>query len=131
MNKIITISREFGSGGREIGRRLAEAMKAAYYDQEIVAALIERTKKAEEYVRYMERERPLPLLPITTARTFGLSTNYAVTENLNFYMQESKIIQEAAEKSNSIPIRPGGKRNTMISVLTHHAMLKSGKSFLL
>ena len=39
MNKIITISREFGSGGREIGRRLAEAMKIAYYDQEIVAAL--------------------------------------------------------------------------------------------
>lgn len=45
MNKIITISREFGSGGREIGRRLAEAMKIAYYDQEIVAALIKRTKR--------------------------------------------------------------------------------------
>ena len=94
MNKIITISREFGSGGREIGRRLAEAMKIAYYDQEIVAALIKHTKKAEEYVRYMEKERPLPLLPITTARTFGLSTNYAVAENLNFYMQESKIIDK-------------------------------------
>ena len=102
MNKIITISREFGSGGREIGRRLAEAMKIAYYDQEIVAALIKRTKKAEEYVRYMEKERPLPLLPITTARTFGLPTNYAVTENLNFYMQESKIIQEVAEKSDCV-----------------------------
>lgn len=102
MNKIITISREFGSGGREIGRRLAEAMKIAYYDQEIVAALIKRTKKAEEYVRYMEKERLLPLLPITTARTFGLPTNYAVTENLNFYMQESKIIQEVAEKSDCV-----------------------------
>ena len=102
MNKIITISREFGSGGREIGRRLAEAMKIAYYDQEIVAALIKRTKKAEEYVHYMEKERPLPLLPITTARTFGLPTNYAVTENLNFYMQESKIIQEVAEKSDCV-----------------------------
>ena len=102
MNKIITISREFGSGGREIGRRLAEAMKIAYYDQEIVAALIKRTKKAEEYVRYMEKERPLPLLSITTARTFGLPTNYAVTENLNFYMQESKIIQEVAEKSDCV-----------------------------
>ena len=97
MNKIITISREFGSGGREIGRRLAEAMKIAYYDQEIVAALIKRTKKAEEYVHYMEKERPLPLLPITTARTY-----YAVTENLNFYMQESKIIQEVAEKSDCV-----------------------------
>ena len=102
MNKCITISREFGSGGREIGRRLAEAMKIAYYDQEIVAALIKRTKKAEEYVHYMEKERPLPLLPITTARTFGLPTNYAVTENLNFYMQESKIIQEVAEKSDCV-----------------------------
>ena len=102
MNKIITISREFGSGGREIARRLAEAMKIAYYDQEIVAALIKRTKKAEEYVHYMEKERPLPLLPITTARTFGLPTNYAVTENLNFYMQESKIIQEVAEKSDCV-----------------------------
>lgn len=32
MNRIITISREFGSGGREIGRRLAEKMEIAYYD---------------------------------------------------------------------------------------------------
>ena len=31
MNRIITVSREFGSGGREIGRRLAEKMGIAYY----------------------------------------------------------------------------------------------------
>ena len=99
MNRIITISREFGSGGREIGRRLAETMKIAYYDQEIVTALIKRNPKAEEYIRYMATERPLPLLPITTAHTFGLPINYAVTKNLNFYMQESKIIREAADKS--------------------------------
>ena len=99
MNRIITISREFGSGGREIGRRLAETMKIAYYDQEIVTALIKRNPKAEEYIHYMATERPLPLLPITTAHTFGLPINYAVTKNLNFYMQESKIIREAADKS--------------------------------
>ena len=99
MNRIITISREFGSVGREIGRRLAQTMKIAYYDQEIVTALIKRNPKAEEYIRYMATERPLPLLPITTAHTFGLPINYAVTKNLNFYMQESKIIREAADKS--------------------------------
>ena len=82
-----------------MGRRLAEAMKIAYYDQEIVTALIKRNPKAEEYIRYMATERPLPLLPITTAHTFGLPINYAVTKNLNFYMQESKIIREAADKS--------------------------------
>lgn len=35
MNRIITMSREFGSGGREIGRRMAQKMGIAYYDQEI------------------------------------------------------------------------------------------------
>ena len=102
MNRIVTISREFGSGGREVGRRLAEAMGVAYYDQEIVAALIRRSKAAEEYVRYMEEQRPLPLLPITTARTFGLPTNQAVTENLDFYLRESRVIQEVAEASDCV-----------------------------
>ena len=37
MNKIVTISREFGSGGRGLGRRLAEKLNFAYYDHEIIA----------------------------------------------------------------------------------------------
>lgn len=102
MNRIITISREFGSGGRELGRRLAEAMQIAYYDQEIVQALISQTKQAERYIRYMERERPLPLLPITTARTFGVPANQMAAENLHFYMQESKAIRQAAERSDCV-----------------------------
>ena len=51
MNKIITIGREFGSGGRELGRRLAEELGIAYYDSEIVTEIAERTKLSEEYVR--------------------------------------------------------------------------------
>ena len=102
MNRIITISREFGSGGREIGRRLAEKMGIAYYDQEIITELINRTDFAEEYIRHMEEEAPIPLLPITTARTFGLPVNYVVEQNLKFYMQESKVIQEMAEKSDCV-----------------------------
>ena len=33
MRKIITIGREFGSGGRELGRRLSEQLQIAYYDR--------------------------------------------------------------------------------------------------
>lgn len=32
--KIITVSREFGSGGRELGKRLADALGMQYYDRE-------------------------------------------------------------------------------------------------
>ena len=35
MRRIITVGREFGSGGREIGRRIAEELQIAYYDHSI------------------------------------------------------------------------------------------------
>lgn len=41
-DKIITISREFGSGGREPGRRLAETMGLAYYDYEIIKGIADK-----------------------------------------------------------------------------------------
>ena len=43
MNKVITIGREFGSGGREFGRRLSEELGIAYYDQGIIAEISKRT----------------------------------------------------------------------------------------
>ena len=102
MNRIITIGREFGSGGREIGRWLAETLKIAYYDREIVDELIRRTKLAENYVMQVEESHPLPLLPITTGRTFGIPINYVVEEHLSIYTEESKIICEMAEKSDCV-----------------------------
>lgn len=102
MRRIITISREFGSGGRELGRRLAEALKIAYYDQEIVTELIERTGFALDYVKQAEERIPVPLLPITTARTFGIGYNSVVEQQLSIYNHESEIIKELAEKSDCV-----------------------------
>lgn len=39
--RIITISREFGSGGRELGKRLVEELGFAYYDKEILSMISE------------------------------------------------------------------------------------------
>ena len=46
-NKVITISRQFGSGGRSIGKAVAEKLGIPYYDKELVdkvAALIKKEK---------------------------------------------------------------------------------------
>lgn len=40
--RIITISREFGSGGRELGKRLAEALGIPCYDHQIIEMLAEK-----------------------------------------------------------------------------------------
>ena len=48
--RIITISREFGSGGREMGRHLAKALDYDYYDREIITALSNETSLNEEFI---------------------------------------------------------------------------------
>ena len=53
---IITIGREFGSGGRELGRRLSEILGIAYYDQEIITEIARRTDLSERYVREMSEK---------------------------------------------------------------------------
>jgi len=48
--KIITISREFGSGGRELGKRMADILGFDYYDREIISAIAENKGLNESYV---------------------------------------------------------------------------------
>lgn len=48
MNKVISISREFGSGGREIGFHLAEKLGIPFYDKEIISMASEDSNIAEE-----------------------------------------------------------------------------------
>ena len=73
MNKIITIGRQFGSGGREFGRRLAEELKIEYYDKEIVSEIAKHTSLSEEYVRGVLEKNPHALFPITTEQRYYVS----------------------------------------------------------
>ena len=48
--KIITISREFGSGGRELAKRLADILGFDYYDSEIISAVAQKSGLDVHYV---------------------------------------------------------------------------------
>ena len=70
MKKVITIGREFGSGGREIGRRIAEKLQIAYYDQEIVTEIAKRTKLSEKYVERITEDHPYMSYPVHVGMSF-------------------------------------------------------------
>ncbi len=72
MNRIITIGRQFGSGGRELGRRVAQALNIAYYDREVITEIVKRTQLSEAYVQQVVEHRPNPLYPITIGQSFPL-----------------------------------------------------------
>ena len=57
MNRIITIGREFGSGGRELALKLAEKLQIAYYDREIITEIAKKTSLAEQYVQQVVERR--------------------------------------------------------------------------
>ena len=91
--KIITVSREFGSGGRELGRRLAEELKIEYYDREILSQIAERTSFTEQYIREVEARLPHPLHPITIGRSFFLPENQNLQQAQTIFREQSQILR--------------------------------------
>ena len=65
-NRIITISREFGSGGRELGKRLSDILGFDYYDREIIAAIAEAKGLDENYVEKALESGISQRVPVTT-----------------------------------------------------------------
>ena len=71
--RIITISREFGSGGRELGKRLADATGFDYYDREIIAAIAHTDELDEDYVESTLEGQPWTAMPYAFGHTFTIS----------------------------------------------------------
>lgn len=102
MNKIITIGREFGSGGRELGRRLAEELHIEYYDKEIIAAIAEKTSMSQEYVQEILEGKPHHLYPITVGQTMLITDNFYFHQEQSIYLAQSEIIRSLAQKSSCV-----------------------------
>lgn len=65
--KIITISREFGSGGRELGKRLAEELGIHCYDHEIIELIAKEHGFDERYVANISESASRPPTPRPSA----------------------------------------------------------------
>ncbi|MBR7081122.1 MAG: cytidylate kinase-like family protein [Oscillospiraceae bacterium] len=102
MNKIITVSREFGSGGRELGRRLADAMGMEYYDKEIITEISKHTSLSENYVRQIIEHKPHNLYPITIGRSILYVESPEFSHAQSVYSAQRDIICDLAEKSDCV-----------------------------
>lgn len=101
MNHIITVSREFGSGGRELGKRLADALGYSYYDREIVTALAKETGLDEDYLAHSTETGVLSQFPIHFARSF---TEIPAISNdtVKLMSMQTALIKSVAEKGNCV-----------------------------
>ena len=99
---VITIGREFGSGGRELGRLLAETLGIEYYDKEIITEIAKNTELSEQYVKQIVEKNPHDLFPITVAHTFSYIDTQAIQQKQMVFMEQEKVIKKMAETSDCV-----------------------------
>ena len=58
MPRVITIGRQFGSGGHEVGLRLAKKMGIPFYDKELISLTAKNSRFAESYLEKMDEQKP-------------------------------------------------------------------------
>lgn len=105
MNRIITISREFGSGGREVGKRLAEELGFAYYDREIITEIAKNTGLSEEYIKNIS-EKGNYSYPFQFAKSFATYSNLQSSQT-EILVAQAKVLKEIAQKGNCIIVGRG------------------------
>lgn len=93
--RIITISREFGSGGRELGKRLADHLGFDYYDSEIISKLSDKSGMDKAYIENALNNHGWEDIPITFRSTLG-SAGYIQASKVSLLVQQKQVIEEIA-----------------------------------
>lgn len=103
---IITIGRQFGSGGREIGQKLAAALGLSYYDKELMSVAARESGLSEEFFQSADEQAAGAL---TYAFPMGYNyvgmtpTFYAdILSNDKLFQYQSDAIRHLAEKESCI-----------------------------
>ena len=97
--RIITISREFGSGGRTIGKMVAEKLGIAFYDKELIEKIAEETGFSQKFIEeYGEHAMPTTVLSYSF---LGRDAN-GISMQDKIWMQQRKLILDLADKETSV-----------------------------
>ena len=108
---VITIERQYGSGGRIVGKKLAEELNIPFYDDEILSMTAEKSAVGEKYFRLADEKAGNNLLrKIVGNLRFPAGifeepkTEGDVTSPDNLFRFQSEVIRKLAESENCIII---------------------------
>ncbi|OUN23208.1 AAA family ATPase [Flavonifractor sp. An82] len=94
---VITIGREYGSGGRLIAKKLSEDMGITFYDKQLISDVAKKTGFSEHFIRNAEHQRP------TNSFLYDLYTSVqtpSVPDQV--FIAQAKIIKEAAARESCV-----------------------------
>ena len=96
-NMVITISREYGSGGRYIGRLIADKLGIKLYDKDFIVRVAQETGLSEEFIENNEQKRNV-LDSLNSGYYYGLNSSDEL------FVKEAELIKEIANKESCVII---------------------------
>lgn len=108
MPRVITIGRQFGSGGHEVGLRLSKKMGIPFYDKELIRLTAKNSRFAESYLEKMDEQKP-SFLNVgsaglmsgaggTSSAQGAITQFYNLSPNDQIFLETSKVMNALAEK---------------------------------
>ena len=94
---VITIAREYGSGGRYVGRLIADKLGIKFYDKDFIEKLAQETGLSEEYIEANEQK-------MSKFSNFNNGYYIGLNNSDDLFLKESELIKELADKESSVII---------------------------
>lgn len=98
---LICISREFGSGGHEIGKRLAKVLGYSFYDRELVTEAVQRSNIPHEVLTNVDEKRENPWLHSVVYDTVDQNLR-GISANEAMFRIQSAVILEMAQQGSCV-----------------------------
>ena len=103
---IITIGRQFGSGGRAIGEQLAKKLGVSFYDKELISLAAKESGMNPEVFNNVDEKAANSLLYSLSMGMYNFGSGFSAMGDLpvndKLYLLQHKIIKEIAEKESCV-----------------------------
>lgn len=99
---VVTIAREYGSGGHLLGEMLAQRLHIPLYDNEFIRLAAEKSGMDEAYILRNEQTIPSFWLKCLFAETNGARLDRSLTPEDVLYVAENRVVEELAARESCI-----------------------------
>lgn len=135
-DSIVVVGRQFGSGGRKIGKMLAEEFDLSYYDKEVLAEAAKRLGFSKDIFAKHDERRPSALRSLLS-NTFGVQDSFhqSPMSSEAIYTAQSKVINELADEGGCVFVGRSADyilrhRPNLVSVFLHAPIDHRAKNLL-
>ena len=123
---VITIGRQFGSGGRSIGEKLAKKLNIAFYDKELISIAAKESGMDPEFFEGVDEKAANSLLYSLSMGMYSFGSGFSAMGDLpvndKLYLLQHKIIKEIAGKENCVIVGRCGDNPNCVNIFVYADM---------